>query len=90
MERHLKQPAHEESTIRGNVCPVTDDFLLRMHPLDLAVAEISHELGKVGLSLVVHRVNADDARGQGYWGNDRFCNCRMLDTEFLFFFFQQG
>ena len=73
MERHLEQPAHEERTIRGNVCPVADDFLLRMHPLDLAVAEVSHELGKVCYSLVVHRVNAGDARGQGYGGNDRLC-----------------
>ena len=81
MERHLEQPAHEERTIRRNVCPVADDFPLRMHPLDLAVAEVSHELGKIGKSLVVHRVNADDARGQGYGGNDRFCKYRILDTE---------
>ena len=94
MERHLEEPAHEERTIRRNVCPVADDSPLRMHPLDLAVAEVSHELGKIGLSLVVHRVNADDARGQGYGGNDRFCKCRMLDTELMtltkLFFFQLG
>ena len=71
MERHLKQPVHEERAVGGDVCPVTDDLLLRVDPLCLAVAEVPHELGEVDECLVVHGVNADDAGRQGHGGHYR-------------------
>ena len=71
MERHLKQPVHEERAVRSYVGSVADDLLLRVDPLRLAVAEVPHELGEVDECLVVHGVYALDAGRQGHGRHDR-------------------